>query len=113
MCIACANGRSDVVQFLLSRGATLASEHTWNGKSALLCAVESGSWDLVVNVLNGAGANAQQELNAISGPDRLSPLMVAARHGHVGLVDLLINRGKPSIETLSSICPLPLQEPTW
>lgn len=92
MCIACANGRSEVVQFLLSRGATLAPDQMWNGKSALVCAVESGSWDLVVNVLNGP--MALQQLNAMSGPDRLTPLMVAARHGHVGLVDLLANRGK-------------------
>jgi ankyrin repeat protein len=93
MCIACANGHSEIVQFLLSRGATLAPEQTWNGKSALVCAVESGSWDLVVNVLNMAGKNAQAELNEQRGPDRLSPLMIAARHGHVGLVDLLVNRG--------------------
>ncbi|KAI3415947.1 hypothetical protein GPALN_005508 [Globodera pallida] len=93
MCIACANGRSEVVQFLLSRGATLSPEQTWNGKSALICAVESGSWDLVVSVLNGGGATTTDQLNHVASQDGLSPLMVAARHGHVGLVDLLINRG--------------------
>uniref|UniRef100_A0A915DFV5 TANC1/2-like winged helix domain-containing protein n=1 Tax=Ditylenchus dipsaci TaxID=166011 RepID=A0A915DFV5_9BILA len=51
MCTACASGQSEVVQFLLSRGATLSPNQSWNGKSALICAVESGSWDLVVNVL--------------------------------------------------------------
>ncbi|KAL3089604.1 hypothetical protein niasHT_030113 [Heterodera trifolii] len=96
MCIACANGHSEVVQFLLSRGITLSSEQKWDGKSALICAVESGSWDLVVNVLNSSSDGAEgtmDQLNRVVGPDGLSPLMVAARHGHVGLVDLLINRG--------------------
>lgn len=106
MCIACANGQSEIVQFLLSRyiffiivykclrGATLTPDQSWNGKSALICAVESGSWDLVVNVLN----NALIDLNAQSGglkesESNLTPLMVAAKNGHVGLVDLLINKG--------------------
>ncbi|KAL3119289.1 hypothetical protein niasHT_000233 [Heterodera trifolii] len=96
MCIACANGHSEVVQFLLSRGVTLSPEQKWDGKSALICAVESGSWDLVVNVLNSSSDGAEgtmDQLNRVVGPDGLSPLMVAARHGHVGLVDLLINRG--------------------
>ncbi|KAI1704211.1 ankyrin repeats (3 copies) domain-containing protein [Ditylenchus destructor] len=90
MCVACANGQSEVVQFLLSRGATLSPTQNWNGKSALICAVESGSWDLVVNVLN----NTLVDLNTHqSEEENPTPLMVAARNGHVGLVDLLINRG--------------------
>uniref|UniRef100_A0A7E4VTV5 ANK_REP_REGION domain-containing protein n=1 Tax=Panagrellus redivivus TaxID=6233 RepID=A0A7E4VTV5_PANRE len=90
MCVACANGQSETVQFLLSRGATLSTTQSWQGKSAIMCSIESGSWDLCVNVLNSAQIDLNNDRTDEEG---WTPLMVAARHGHVGLVDLLINRG--------------------
>lgn len=69
----------------------MSVDRFWKGKSALICAIESGSWDLVVNVLN----NSRIDLNADrTTDDGLTPLIVASRYGHVGLVDLLINRGE-------------------
>ncbi|KAI1698692.1 ISXO2-like transposase domain-containing protein [Ditylenchus destructor] len=81
------------------RGATLSPSQNWNGKSAFICAVESGSWDLAVNVLN----NILVDLNTHqSEEENPTPLMVAARNGYVGLVDLLINRDRKK-ETLLPI----------
>ncbi|KAK0419717.1 hypothetical protein QR680_014286 [Steinernema hermaphroditum] len=86
---ACRSGQAQVVQFLFSRGAKFSTGYCDDGKSALICAIESGSWDLVVNVLMNSGI----DVNADRTSEGLTPLMVAAKHGHVGLVDLLINKG--------------------
>uniref|UniRef100_A0A1I7ZYC9 ANK_REP_REGION domain-containing protein n=1 Tax=Steinernema glaseri TaxID=37863 RepID=A0A1I7ZYC9_9BILA len=86
---ACKSGQAQAVQFLFSRGAKFSSGYCDDGKSALICAIESGSWDLVVNVLMNSGI----DVNADRTCEELTPLMVAAKHGHVGLVDLLINKG--------------------
>ncbi|TKR57655.1 hypothetical protein L596_030329 [Steinernema carpocapsae] len=86
---ACRSGQAQAVQFLFSRGAKFSSGYCDEGKSALICAIESGSWDLVVNVLMNSGI----DVNADRTSEGLTPLMVAAKHGHVGLVDLLINKG--------------------
>uniref|UniRef100_A0A0N5A5I7 ANK_REP_REGION domain-containing protein n=1 Tax=Parastrongyloides trichosuri TaxID=131310 RepID=A0A0N5A5I7_PARTI len=89
MCSACTSGQSETVQFLLSRGAYLSMNQYWNGKSALICAIESGSWDLVVNVLSSSNI----DVNTDRCENAFTPLIVASRRGHVGLVDLLINHG--------------------
>uniref|UniRef100_A0A0K0F5L4 ANK_REP_REGION domain-containing protein n=1 Tax=Strongyloides venezuelensis TaxID=75913 RepID=A0A0K0F5L4_STRVS len=89
MCSACTSGQSETVQFLLSRGAYLSMNQYWNGKSALICAIESGSWDLVVNVLSTGNI----DVNTDRCENAYTPLIVASRKGHVGLVDLLINHG--------------------
>lgn len=78
------------------RGATLSVDRNWQGKSALICAIESGSWDLVVHVLN----SSKTDINKDRTKEGWTPLIVAARHGHVGLVDLLINRGKALVHFL-------------
>lgn len=65
-------------------------DHFWNGKSALLCAIDSGSWDLVVSMLNSSKIDLNKEYITEEG---WTPLIVACRHGHAGLAELLINRG--------------------
>lgn len=85
---ACESGRAESVQFFLSRGASLASISWPDSRPALHCAVESGSWDLVVAVL--ALPDTIVDKKDFSGR---TPLLCAAKQGHVGLVDMLINKG--------------------
>ena len=61
-------------------------------ESPLICAVQSGSWDLVVNVLRSSLAT---DVNYYSlQDDGETALMLAASRGHVGLVDLLVANGR-------------------
>ena len=92
MTAACEGGHADTVQFLLSRGASLSSVKWPSDKSALHCAVESGSWDLVVAVL---GLESQQ-VSALDSLGR-TPLIIAAKCGHVGLIDMLLNKGSETL----------------
>lgn len=70
-------------------------DHCWQGKSALLCAIDSGSWDLVVSILNRSQIDLNRDYKTEEG---WTPLVVACRHGHAGLVDLLINRGEDLVQ---------------
>jgi ankyrin repeat protein len=60
-------------------------------ESPLICAVQSGSWDLVVNVLR---SSLETDVNYSLQEDGETALMLAASRGHVGLVDLLVANGK-------------------
>ncbi|ETN69585.1 ankyrin repeat protein, partial [Necator americanus] len=88
MCAACEHGRADTVQFFLSRGASLSTMQWPPERPALICAVESGSWDLVVAVL--ALPNCDIECTDVFGR---TPVIAAARCAHVGLIDMLVNKG--------------------
>ncbi|KAK6745101.1 hypothetical protein RB195_011669 [Necator americanus] len=88
MCAACEHGRADTVQFFLSRGASLSTMQWPPERPALICAVESGSWDLVVAVL--ALPNCDIECTDAFGR---TPVIAAARCAHVGLIDMLVNKG--------------------
>ncbi|CAI4230507.1 unnamed protein product [Auanema sp. JU1783] len=88
MRVACENGKAAVVQFFISRGATLSSLSWPSDKSTIHCAVESGSWDLVVAVLSLPQSNLE-----VTDAEGRTPLICAARCGHVGLIDMLINKG--------------------
>ncbi|KAI6235274.1 hypothetical protein M3Y95_00034200 [Aphelenchoides besseyi] len=88
--IACCSGKQSTIQFLCSRGAKITyDQKCQEGKSALICAVHSGSWDIVLSVLN----NSQTDINTDTTVEGWTPLMVASINGHVGLIDLLLNRG--------------------
>ncbi|KAE9417289.1 hypothetical protein Angca_007587, partial [Angiostrongylus cantonensis] len=88
MCAACEQGRADTVQFFLSRGVSLSSLPWPAERPALICAVESGSWDFVVAVLS----QAKCDIECKDGFGR-TPIIAAARCMHVGLIDLLLNKG--------------------
>ncbi|KAI6188270.1 hypothetical protein M3Y98_00336700 [Aphelenchoides besseyi] len=93
--IACCSGKQSTIQFLCSRGAKIAyDQKCQEGKSALICAVHSGSWDIVLSVLN----NSQTDINTDTSVEGWTPLMVASINGHVGLIDLLLNRGLRPVE---------------
>ncbi|KAJ1357510.1 hypothetical protein KIN20_015677 [Parelaphostrongylus tenuis] len=88
MCAACEQGQADTVQFFLSRGVSLSNLPWPAERPALICAVESGSWDFVVAVLSQANCNIECK-------DALgrTPIIAAARFMHVGLIDLLLKKG--------------------
>ncbi|KJH41889.1 ankyrin repeat protein [Dictyocaulus viviparus] len=90
---ACEHGCSNTVQFFLSRGVSLSSFSWPAERPALICAVESGSWDFVVAVLSLANCNIECE-----DPFGRTPLITAARCTHVGLIDLLLNKGRVQIK---------------
>ncbi|CAJ0583600.1 unnamed protein product, partial [Mesorhabditis spiculigera] len=85
---ACLGGSAEVVQFLLSRGAVLSTLSWPEDRSALSCAVESGSWDLVTAVLNQPNCEIDRQ-----DKQGQTALHLAGQRGHVGLIDLLLRKG--------------------
>lgn len=96
-CCANSDKNIEVVQFLLSYGATLKLEQRWQGKSALLCAVQSGLYELTKGLLDNPNLKINTEVSADKG---WNALIVAAHYGRIGLIQELIDRGKFS-QTLS------------
>ncbi len=107
ICLACSFAQADTVQYLLSCGANLGhrqqlpplplspsvirsppAKETPPDQSALLCAVSGGSWEIVSGLL-ARGLDADGEPSE----DGLTPLMAAAQHGHIGVMELLLSRG--------------------
>lgn len=86
---ACCSGSLDVVQFLLSKGATLKLDQKWQGKSALLCAVQSGLFELTKSILDNPNLKINTEVSA----EGWTPLIFAAHYGHNGLIEELLRRG--------------------
>ncbi|XP_052869330.1 protein TANC2 [Anopheles cruzii] len=84
---ACANGHTETIAILLSRGA---STEVRNRKemTPLLIAVKEGHWAIVERLLQHQAQDV--ELTETNGK---TPLMVAAEEGHVGIIELLLNRG--------------------
>ncbi|XP_049533516.1 protein TANC2 isoform X2 [Anopheles darlingi] len=84
---ACANGHTETIAILLSRGA---STEVRNRKemAPLLIAVKEGHWAIVERLLQHQASDV--ELREANGK---TALMVAAEEGHVGIIELLLNRG--------------------
>ncbi|XP_058055857.1 protein TANC2 [Anopheles bellator] len=84
---ACANGHTETIAILLSRGA---STEVRNRKemTPLLIAVKEGHWAIVERLLQHQAQDV--ELTETNGK---TALMVAAEEGHVGIIELLLNRG--------------------
>uniref|UniRef100_A0A914X836 Uncharacterized protein n=1 Tax=Plectus sambesii TaxID=2011161 RepID=A0A914X836_9BILA len=99
LCAACSSAHSETVHFFLSRGAQIGASRVQRppppsrteeamGNSPLICAVASGSWDLVVSLLT-RGLDVNEERTV----DGFTPLMAAAHNGHIGVMELLLSRG--------------------
>jgi ankyrin repeat domain-containing protein 17 len=87
--VACCSGSVNAVQFLLSKGATLKVDQKWDGKPALLCVVQSGLFELTNTLLNTPNLKINTEVSS----QGYTPLIIAAKYGHVGLIELLLNKG--------------------
>ncbi|XP_058455784.1 protein TANC2 isoform X2 [Malaya genurostris] len=83
---ACANGHTETVTILLSRGATTDIKNR-KDQSPLLISVKEGHWAIVERLLQNQTDTEQKDSNG------KTALMVAAEEGHVGIIELLLNRG--------------------
>lgn len=75
-----------MVNWLLDQGAN-AQQPNARSFTPLLCAVDSGKWE-VADLLLSIGAQIEQ----IDKYGR-TPLMIAAYKGHIGVVEMLLARG--------------------
>ncbi|XP_058821683.1 protein TANC2 isoform X2 [Topomyia yanbarensis] len=83
---ACANGHTETVSILLSRGAATDMRNR-KDQSPLLISVKEGHWAIVERLLQNQTDVEQTDYNG------KTALMVAAEEGHVGIIELLLNRG--------------------
>ncbi|XP_052565733.1 protein TANC2 isoform X3 [Culex pipiens pallens] len=83
---ACANGHTETVTILLSRGAATDVTNR-KEQSPLLITVKEGHWAIVERLLQSQTDVEQADSNG------KTALMVAAEEGHVGIIELLLNRG--------------------
>uniref|UniRef100_A0A1Q3FMG5 RING-type domain-containing protein n=1 Tax=Culex tarsalis TaxID=7177 RepID=A0A1Q3FMG5_CULTA len=83
---ACANGHTETVTILLSRGAATDVRNR-KEQSPLLITVKEGHWAIVERLLQSQTDVEQTDSNG------KTALMVAAEEGHVGIIELLLNRG--------------------
>lgn len=83
---ACANGHTETVTILLSRGGATDVRNR-KEQSPLLIAVKEGHWAIVERLLQ-----SQTDVEQTDGNGKTA-LMVAAEEGHVGIIELLLNRG--------------------
>ena len=94
---ACKNGRTDVVQAWLDRGADANSPTDAQGRTPLFIACEKGHVDAVRLLLDN-GAEVDRAFiapyaSACSYALYATPLIIACRNGHVDAVRLLLARG--------------------
>lgn len=80
-------GQTEVVSFLLSRGAAIDIYESENGYTALTTAAASGHSDIVEVLLDG-GADIEDK-----DYDGITSLSWAAFYGHLGVVTVLLDRG--------------------
>ncbi|XP_055610896.1 protein TANC2 isoform X2 [Uranotaenia lowii] len=83
---ACANGHTETVTILLSRGAA-SDVRNRKDQSPLLISVKEGHWAIVERLLQSQTDVEQTDSNG------KTALMVSAEEGHVGIIELLLNRG--------------------
>ena len=89
LCMASAYGNTEIVKLLLGLGADPNSlKHGWKNGSALYQASKFG-YDAIVRLLLDAGAKAGLEEHVMYH----TALHVAARHGNVNIVEMLIGSG--------------------
>jgi ankyrin repeat protein len=80
------DGHTEVVRYLISRGADVKVQDL-DGDSLAFLAAQYGNLE-VIKMLRKAGA----DLETAGGPNRVSPLTIAAQKGHLKVVEYLINQ---------------------
>jgi ankyrin repeat protein len=114
--MAARTGKADAIRVLLEAGADLNAAETWGGTTALMWAVAEGHADaagvliaagadvnarsLYVAAANGRGFEGRTPITSKTDPKVepyasgwLTPLMFAAREGHVSLARILVGAG--------------------
>jgi ankyrin repeat protein len=88
--IAVAKGHADMVQLLVTRGASLTFTDE-RGKLILDAAVAANNADVVKNILNGEGANSY--INAVARDNGLGLVHMATLNNNGSIVTLLLQHG--------------------
>jgi len=84
---AAAAGHLDVCRVLIRRGASIRVTNLQD-RTALICAVEEGHWEVAEYLLQDTATSVDQS----DGTGRTA-LMVAAAEGHLGVMELLLSKG--------------------
>lgn len=80
------NGRTETVNALLSRGASIDTRNR-RSMSALSLAVKDGHWAVAERLLQ-----QQADVEQTDGVGK-TPLIIAAEEGHIGIIELLLSHG--------------------
>ncbi|KAH3763788.1 TKL protein kinase [Pelomyxa schiedti] len=88
--IACQEGRADVVDFLVAKGANVEKTRTDTGATPLYVACANGFAEIAeVLLTRGRGADANKAVSNTGA----TPLHVASQNGHVEVVKVLVTKG--------------------
>ncbi len=85
--IACIEGRRDLIQFIFDKGIEINAVNS-KGESALAYAVRGNNIEIINFLINN-----NININMIDNDGNLPPLFLAAEHGHVDVLKLLLEKG--------------------
>ncbi|XP_071825328.1 uncharacterized protein [Apostichopus japonicus] len=83
---ACMQGRTDIVKFLLKRGASVKTTNQAQ-MTPLICAVRKGHWEIVDILLFHRASLVDVDRHG------RTPLMLAAGEGHLAVLEILLSKG--------------------
>lgn len=83
---ACMQGRTEIVKFLLKRGASV-NKMNQSQMTPLICAVRKGHWEIVDILLFHSASLVDVDRHG------RTPLMLAAGEGHLAVLEILLSKG--------------------
>lgn len=87
-------GRTDIVKFLLKRGASVKTTNQAQ-MTPLICAVRKGHWEIVDILLFHRASLVDVDRHG------RTPLMLAAGEGHLAVLEILLSKGESLFLSLS------------